>query len=113
MVLLCKFLHIILFDSKIFGFVFFILHKETKINNTSKQNSSVNLIREQAVKKVNMALEMGDPEQLVQALKVILMMLLLKFEPKLTKELELKNCKCSTPKLNYQDISTILIGVFA
>ena len=50
-----------------------------RINNTSKQNSSVNLIREQAVKKVNMALEMGDPEQLVQALKVILIILLLKF----------------------------------
>ena len=50
-----------------------------RINSTAKQSSSVNLIREEAVKKVNMALEMGDPEQLVQALKVILIILLLKF----------------------------------
>ena len=43
-----------------------------RINNTTNQKkvSSANLLRDQAVKKVNMALELGDSDSLVQALKV-------------------------------------------
>ena len=42
-----------------------------RCNNIKSEQSSANLGRDQAVKKVNMALESGNPGQLVKALKVM------------------------------------------